>query len=153
MKMQEEMDKEKAENVTLKTDGQRWRQRVNQLIEKHQKISPEELLKSQNENTLLRKQLHEKTNAENTWKRNNQVLTNRSKILEAELISKTQDKAKTDQENTALKNTNQQITGKYNLLAKQKQEVENSSKLLAAEKENLSSEVQKHKNETAALNR
>ena len=45
MKMQEEMDKEKAENVTLKTDGQRWRQRVNQLIEKHQKISPEELLK------------------------------------------------------------------------------------------------------------
>ena len=52
-----------------------------------------------------------------------------------------------------LKNTNQQITGKYNLLAKQKQEVENSTKLLAAEKENLSSEVQKHKNETAALNR
>merc|ERR1711920_746009 len=59
---------------------------------------------------------------------------------------------KTDQENIALKNTNQQITGKYNLLAKQKQEVENSTKLLAAEKENLSSEVQKHKNETAALN-
>ena len=55
--------------------------------------------------------------------------------------------------NWPLKNTNQQITGKYNLLAKQKQEVENSTKLLAAEKENLSSEVQKHKNETAALNR
>ena len=88
---------------------------------------------------MLRKQLTEKTNAENTWKRNNQVLTNRSKILEAELISKTQDKAKTDQENIDLENNNQQITVKYNLLA--------------AEKENLSSEVQKHKNETAALNR
>ena len=48
-------------------------------------------------------QRNQKTNAENTWKRNNQVLTNRSKILEAELISKTQDKAKTDQENVALK--------------------------------------------------
>ena len=45
VKMQEELEKEKSENVTLKTDGQRWRQRVNQLIEKHQKISPEELLK------------------------------------------------------------------------------------------------------------
>ena len=45
VKFQEELDKEKAENLTLKTDGQRWRQRVNQLIEKHQKISPEELLK------------------------------------------------------------------------------------------------------------
>ena len=36
---------------------------------------------------------------------------------------------------------------------KQNPEVENSTQHLAAEKENLSSEVQKHKNETAALNR
>lgn len=45
-----------AEMEALKADNQRWRSRANQLIEKHQKINPEELVRTQAENSRLAKQ-------------------------------------------------------------------------------------------------
>merc|ERR1712080_540165 len=141
VKLQEEMDKEKAENLTLKTDGQRWRQRVNQLIEKHQKISPEELLKAQNENVSLKKKVTELTSEKNTQTRNAQAVLNRIKAIEVELATKTQESTKISQELLNAKNANQQLTGRLNLATKKTQEAENSNKQLSTEKENLNSEV------------
>ena len=45
------------EMKTLKEDNQRWRQRANQLIEKHQKINPEEMKRLQTDNSNLAKQV------------------------------------------------------------------------------------------------
>ena len=45
------------EMKTLKEDNQRWRQRATQLIEKHQKVNPEEMKRLQTDNSNLAKQI------------------------------------------------------------------------------------------------
>ncbi|XP_040583624.1 nucleoprotein TPR [Lepeophtheirus salmonis] len=46
-----------SENITLRGEATRWRQRATQLIEKSNKVNPEELKKIQTENNSLKKQL------------------------------------------------------------------------------------------------
>merc|ERR1711953_1563297 len=50
-------EKSSAEISALKADNLRWRQRVNQLIEKEQKINPEEMSKLQNENGVQKRKI------------------------------------------------------------------------------------------------
>merc|ERR1712001_739311 len=50
------LDKQKSEISALMADNQKWRNRVSGLIEKHQKINPEEMKKIQIQNSQLGKQ-------------------------------------------------------------------------------------------------
>ena len=53
---EEVLDKQKSEISALMADNQKWRTRVSGLIEKHQKINPEELKKIQMQNSQLGRQ-------------------------------------------------------------------------------------------------
>merc|ERR1711860_434376 len=50
-------EKSSAEITALKADNLRWRQRVTQLIEKEQKINPEEMSKVQDENAVQKRKI------------------------------------------------------------------------------------------------
>ena len=53
---EEVQDRQKSEISALMADNQKWRNRVTGLIEKHQKINPEEMKKIQIQNSQLNKQ-------------------------------------------------------------------------------------------------
>ena len=58
IKAQDEVqDKQKTEIEALMADNQKWRSRVSGLIEKHQKINPEEMKRIQMQNSQLSKQI------------------------------------------------------------------------------------------------
>ena len=100
---QEEMhERQKAELSALMTDNQKWRNRVSGLIEKHQKINPEEMKKIQIQNSQLAKQ---SVTLQNQLKqqagKNSEEIANIKRELEANksaLMSKLQDVEKVKEE-------------------------------------------------------
>jgi len=50
-------DNLETENIALKQDVQRWRTRASELLEKSNKVNPEEMRKIQTENDSLKSQL------------------------------------------------------------------------------------------------
>ena len=71
-----------VEIETLKTDNQRWRARSNQLIEKHQKINPEEMKRLQTDNSNLTKQISQLQLEVRRYQGNVASLTERAKTLQ-----------------------------------------------------------------------
>ncbi len=96
-------EKASLELSALKADNQRWRQRVNQLIEKHQKISPEELLKAQNESTRLGKVVVQLQTTVKNANINANMLTSKLRSAEDKVKTKEAELAKVNTIVTALK--------------------------------------------------
>jgi hypothetical protein len=79
--IEENAEKVNGEMIALKADNLHWRASVTGLIEKHKKISPEEIRKVQLENSKLNQKLF--------------LLGNQCKTLEGNLMAKNDDLQKT----------------------------------------------------------
>jgi hypothetical protein len=93
--IEENEDKVNGEMIALKADNLRWRARVTGLIEKHQKISPEEMKKVQVENSKLNQRLSLLNNQLKGTQSNLSMMTTKSKTLDDKLIAKHDDLHKT----------------------------------------------------------
>ena len=140
--LKEQNDKTQVELSAVKADNLRWRSRVDQLIEKHQKVSPEEMMKVQNENTGLKKKVMELTNEHKTLNSKLSELTNKIKLVETQIKNKDQIVANLNKEMINTKTTNQTIGQKFNQANKKATELEAEKVKLIAEKETLQQESQ-----------
>ena len=89
---EEEAEKTSAEMTAIKADNQRWKARVTQLIEKHQKISPEEMKKVQMENSKLQENLQVATSNNKNLAAKNNNLANQLKASQENLKQTTEEK-------------------------------------------------------------
>ena len=78
--------------TAIKADNQRWKARVTQLIEKHQKISPEEMKKVQMENSKLQENLQVATSNNKNLAAKNNNLANQLKASQENLKQTTEEK-------------------------------------------------------------
>merc|ERR1711884_436747 len=95
-------EKSSAEISALKSDNLRWRQRVNQLIEKEQKINPEEMSKLQNENGVQKRKIETLESQIQTLKTRCNDIIGKFKTLDSNFKNKDEEckKALQDLQNT-----------------------------------------------------
>jgi nucleoprotein TPR len=138
-----------AEIQSLKLDNTMWKDRANQLIEKQQKISPEELKKLQEQNSTLNKQLSA-LNARFTQLQQASASTgNRLKAVQAtldkanaDLTQRSNELVKANQELQKWRGVNQRNTQVY---SSKIADMEASNKRLQGEKDALQQELAKER--------
>ena len=138
--LQENEDKSNAELAALKADNKVWRDRAKQLIEKHQKISPEEMMKLQNENNGLKTKINQLSNE---FKNINAKLVESNRLktgLDAQLKVKLSEIVTLNQNLQSAKITSQQVGQKFNQEKAKVSELEANQQKLVAEKEAIKQE-------------
>ena len=136
-------EKSSAEISALKADNLRWRQRVNQLIEKEQKINPEEMSKLQNENGVQKRKIETLESQIQTLKTRCNDIIGKLKTLDSNFKNKDEEckKALQDLQNTKV--TNQTLASRMSIMTKKTTELETISQNLVKEKEALNANMQK----------
>ena len=102
----------------IKDDNQRWKQRVTQLIEKHQKISPEEMRKVQIEKAKLQETLTAAQGSNKQLSLRNNAISNQLKTANDKVANLTKEKdeeiRRLNNENNSCKLANNQNVQKVN---------------------------------------
>jgi nucleoprotein TPR len=132
----------KVESVVLKADNNRWKTRANQLVEKHQKINPEEMKRLQIDNSNLTKQISAMQMQIRQSQTNNVNLTARAKSMQDSgaktAIDMRQKTAEVNRLMLELKKAatlSQQANLRVNQINAKVAELEEAKKILLAEKE------------------
>merc|ERR1719192_1621858 len=144
---EEEAEKTSAEMTAIKADNQRWKARVTQLIEKHQKISPEEMKKVQMENSKLQENLQVATSNNKNLAAKNNNLANQLKASQENLKQTTEEKTqeikKLTQDYHTSKLANHQNSAKVTNLTNKNNQLETNLKTVMAERDGLKKDAEK----------